>query len=153
MSMNPCVILRFLLSIIMVLSVIPVTLSQDSKKRPSTWAETKARGKGSILIYWYESKPFIFKTDRIEPDGIEYEIMQGFKQYVKDTYHFDLQVVWKEAQSFTNTYALIRDKKLSGTFGSSAFSITTSRQKEIGFSPPYMSDITVLITSQNIPIV
>src|SRR6185295_9273282 len=64
-----------------------------------------------------------------------------------------LQIRWKVGSSFGDAYSLIKDKKEEGTFASSAFSITPERKNEVGFSPPYMADISVLISSKNIPIV
>jgi signal transduction histidine kinase len=85
--------------------------------------------------------------------GIEPEIMEGFKKYLHDTYGVRLQITWKEGTSFGDIYALIKNKKEEGTFAISAFSITPERQREVAFSPPYMSDISVMIASKNIPIV
>ncbi len=84
--------------------------------------------------------------------GIEAEILNGFKKYLKRMYRIDLMIVWKEARDFGDIYATIRDKKLDATIGASAFSVTPERQQYVGFSPPYMSDISVLISSKNIPI-
>jgi hypothetical protein len=86
-------------------------------------------------------------------EGIEFEIMEGFKKYLKESHHVDLQIVWKETKSFGDTFARIRDGQQEGTLGVSAFSITPERLKDVGFTEPYMADISVLITGKNIPIV
>lgn len=125
--------------------------AQQVDARPGSWQEVKDTGYGSITVYWYESRPFIYKTSE-GIRGIEYDLMEGFKKYLKDTYNFDLTVVWKEAESFGDTYAVIRDHPRDGIFGASAFSITPERAKEVAFSGPYMSDISVLITSKDIPV-
>jgi signal transduction histidine kinase len=119
----------------------------------SSWHETKSSGKGTIKIYWDESKPFIFREENGKMGGIEAEIIDGFKKYLKIKYNTELTINWVEAKSFDNTYASIRYKKENGSFGASAFSITPARLQEIDFSPPYMSDISVLISSKNVPIV
>ena len=117
-----------------------------------SWAEVKSRGKGTIVIYWYESQPFIYRTaDGMQ--GIEPEIMEGFRTYLHSHHDIDLQIEWREARSFADTYATIQVNKEKGILGASAFSITPERQQVVGFSPPYMSDICVLITSKGLPIV
>lgn len=119
-----------------------------------SWQEVKAKKKGAITVYWYESRPFIYTDVRNRMTGIEYEILEGFKRYLNDTYYTDVQLNWKEAKNFGDTYGLIRDKPdEDGIFGVSAFSITPERENEVAFAPPYMTDITVLITSKNVPIV
>jgi signal transduction histidine kinase len=118
-----------------------------------TWQEVKNSGKGSIKIYWDESKPFIFRDNTGKMAGIEGEIIAGFKNYLKAKYNVTLTVNWVDAKSFDNTYTAIRDKQESGSFGASAFSITPGRLQEVDFSPPYMADLSVLITSKNVPIV
>lgn len=103
-------------------------------------------------MYWYESQPFIFR-DNNGMAGIEYEIVEDFRRYLKKNYGVELNVVWKEGRSFGDTYKLIKNSKRSGIFGVSAFSVTPERQRDVAFSKSYMSDISVLITSKGIPIV
>jgi len=131
---------------------IPVgSLCQD-KIVAQTWEQTNQTKNGTLTIYWYESRPFIFRNDKNELVGIELEIIEGFKKYIKTNYNTDIKINWIEAKDFGNTYNLIRDQKIPGTFATSAFSIVPERLAEVAFSPPYMSDICVLISSDNIPI-
>src|SRR5690242_17279888 len=125
---------------------------QSPSSEGISWKRIQQAKKGSIIIHWYKTRPFIW-SESGQMAGIEYEIMDGFKQYVKAHSKIDLTLVWKEGASFENTYQTVRDSKGSGVFGASTFSITAERKKEIGFTPPYMPDITVLISSKNIPIV
>lgn len=103
-------------------------------------------------MYWYESQPFIFRNKE-GITGIEYEIVEEFRRFLKKNYGVELRTVWKEGKSFADTYKLVKDAKEPGIFGVSAFSVTPERQRDVSFSKSYMSDISVLITSKNIPIV
>lgn len=85
--------------------------------------------------------------------GIEYEILEDFKRFLKKKHDVDLRVEWKEGESFGDTYRQIKTSKRPAVFGVSAFSVTPERQRDVQFSKSYMSDISVLITSKNIPIV
>jgi signal transduction histidine kinase len=118
-----------------------------------SWKETRQQGKGTIVIHWYESRPFIYANDNGEMGGIEYDLIEGFRKFLHEKKGIDLQVTWKQADSFSGLYDVIRDSQEPGAFGASNFSITTPRREEISFSPPYMSDISVLITSKEQPIV
>jgi signal transduction histidine kinase len=126
--------------------------SQNEVSIANSWEEAKKSKNAIIEIYWYESRPFIYKT-RKGMEGIEFEIMEDFKTYLKEKHGIEITLVWKEAKSFANTYTIIRDTKRSGIFAVSAFSITAERKLEVDFSPPYIADISVLITSMDVPIV
>ncbi len=119
----------------------------------NSWSNAMMHHRATITAYWYESKPFIYQDPDGEMRGIEPDIMEGFRKYVRDRYQVELQVIWKEGSSFVDTYHIISTGRENGTLGVSAFSITPERQREVGFTPPYMSDISVLIASKNIPIV
>src|SRR5258708_1840594 len=138
-------------------SAIFFTPTSSGQTRPGdaqqSWTQVKGAGNGTVTVYWAESRPFIYRNNKGHMRGIESEIMDGFKKYLKQTHNIDLKIIWKEANDFGNAFALIRDKKQDGTFGVSAFSITPEREREVGFSPPYMSDISVMISSKNVPVV
>ena len=132
--------------------VVSVAQAQAPPSSQS-WKEAQQRGQGTIVIHWYESRPFIYANDNGEMGGIEYDLVEDFRKFLREKKGIDLQVTWKQADSFSGLYDLIRDSREPGAFGASNFSITTTRREEIGFSPPYMSDISVLITSKEQPIV
>jgi signal transduction histidine kinase len=129
-----------------------LTASAQLDIKTNSWAQVKEKKAGTIVLYWYESKPFIFKTPA-GLSGIEYEIMRDFKSFLKDKYGYTLTIIWREAKNFGESYETVRDSKEPGLLGCSAFSITPERQKEIAFSPSYMPDICVLVTSDEVPIV
>lgn len=117
------------------------------------WAEARKAGKATVYIHWYESRPFIYQDEAGAMKGIEEEILVGFKDYVRDAYNVDVTFQWKETQNFENTYLTVCNERLPGAFGLSAFSITQKRRERVKFTQPYMPDISVVISSKNIPIV
>lgn len=118
-----------------------------------SWAEAQKTHRATVYVYWYESRPFIYQNENGEMDGIEHEILTGFKDYLHEKYQVDITLQWKETQNFENTYQTVCDEKLPGALGVSAFSITQQRRERVNFTLPYMPDISVLISSKNIPIV
>lgn len=145
--------LRYCLLRGIILLLLPSSVSWAQTNVPGTWAQVQKTGKGILTVYWYESKPFVFRNEKGLMTGIEPDILEGFKHFLKDTYHVDVQMRWKEANSFIDTYGRVLQNDVPGTFSVSAFTITPKRKEEVGFSPTYMSDITVLISSKEIPIV
>lgn len=120
---------------------------------PVKWEEVKKEGAGKITVYWYESNPFIYQTKEGEMQGIEFEIFNCLKKYSKNKYNVTLQINWVEADGFTDTFDRISSKRIDGTFGTSAFSITDERRAHVNFSPSYLADISVMISSKNVPVV
>jgi len=146
-----CSVRIFLLSKAALLFCLLTVLPYNAHSQQS-WSEVSRASEGSITVYWYESRPFIYTAPRGQMAGIELELMQGFRKFVKDKHGVDLTINWKKAKSFNELYETIRDNNRH-CIGTSAFSITENRKREVKFSQPYMSDITVLITSNDIPIV
>jgi signal transduction histidine kinase len=143
--------LNFCFHLITAMTIFPAMVIAQPDYPDPGWADVQRTKKGSITVYWHESRPFVYRDKLGNMQGIEYDILQGFPKFLKETKGIDLRIIWKEGKSFSDTYSTIRDKK-TATFGASAFSITEKREKEVDFSPPYMSDISVLITSEGIPI-
>ncbi len=140
--------MKFLFSLFFIIYSITASAFQ-----PTTWKSTVEKGKGSISIYWNGSEPFIFYDASGKIVGIEHDVIEGFSAYLKQTQNIDLEINWIRAKSFGNTLALIQNEKKPGFLGTSAFSITDERKLIVDFSAPYLADIAVLISSENIPIV
>lgn len=136
----------------LVFFVCTLVWSQSPELKSNSWAETQQAKKGSLIIRWYESKPFIWQEGG-NMRGIEHEIAEGFRKFLKDQYQTEITLQWIEGKDFANTFTLISQETQKGIMGVSAFSITPERRQLVDFGPPYMSDITVLVTSKNIPIV
>ncbi|PCI96352.1 MAG: hypothetical protein COB15_10565 [Flavobacteriales bacterium] len=112
------------------------------------WDIVKSRGKGTITVFYYNSEHFISDSSG-KLEGIEYDIFIAFKQYLKNQ-GVDITINFKKATDFSSLYEEIKYGG-SGEFGVCSFSITEQRMKEISFSPRYMPDVQVLISSGNIP--
>jgi signal transduction histidine kinase len=65
--------------------------------------------------------------------------------------------LWPDSLSFSKrnitSILTVCHERLPGVIGASAFSITRERQERVNFTPPYMPDISVLISSKTIPVV
>jgi signal transduction histidine kinase len=136
-----------------VLTLLAQAAYAQSIPHADSWEDVYHNGRGDITIYWYTSRPFIYRERNGDMRGIEVEIMDSFKDYLQKAYKIDLTIHWVKAESFVDTYNTVRDQAVNGTFGASVFSITSERQREVAFTPPYMSDISVLISSYDVPIV
>lgn len=125
-------------------------VNAQNKYESNSWKETKANKQGVIKCLWYDIEPFIYRDGKGNVIGVEHDLMEGFKPFLKKKYGIDLKVDWVDANSFENIYPQIRDSKEPGMFGLSFYSITDERKKEVKFSPPYMPDLNILVTNNNL---
>lgn len=125
--------------------------SQIKISGTSGWKETLQKRQGKVSVLWYDIEPFIYRNSN-EIIGVEYELMEEFRSFVKKKYQVDLEISWVDAGSFENIYPYISSSAEKGLFGLSFYSITDERKKEVKFSPPYMPDLNVLVTNQGMPV-
>jgi len=137
-------ILNFLLSLAAVFAQRPIW-------RGDSWHDVQQHKSGSITALWYDIEPFIYVGKENILAGVEYEIMESFKDYVNQKYGVQLQVNWQNAGAFDSIYSAIKGSSSPGLIGWSYFSITEERKKEVKFTPPYMTDLNVLITNNAQP--
>src|SRR4051812_39001497 len=78
---------------------VSLQYAQEPKNQAQSWSEVKNTKRGAITVFWYESRPFIYRS-AMGMEGIEYEILEGFKRHLKQNHNVDLRIVWKEAHSF-----------------------------------------------------
>ena len=119
--------------------------------RGDSWKEINKNGSGEITVVWFEIEPYIY-LDGTRIDGIEYQIFQRFVAFLENEYQLKVKVNWYKSSSFANVYEQVKTAKKEGVFGISSFSITNERQQYVNFSPSYIPDLSVLISSENIPI-
>lgn len=117
----------------------------------SSWRVAQEVGKGSIVVYHVDADAFITEKDG-KTQGLEYQIMKAFQEWVKKIYDIDLSLEFVYIKDFQKLYAKAVDGR-SGQFFASAFSITEARKQEVNFSPPYMPDINIMVSHPSIPII
>jgi len=54
-----------------------------------TWQEVQATGKGGLVIYWRDIPPFMQVTEKGVMDGLEYQIIQSFVRYLKNSHQVE----------------------------------------------------------------
>ncbi len=137
--------------IVIALLFISPLQAQDNWKADS-WEQVFADKKGTVTALWYDIEPFIYKNNNGQLEGVEYEIMESLKTYLKNRYGIELTINWVNAKSFENIYDQVKQTKQSGIFGWSYYSITPERKKEVQFSPPYMPDVNIVVTNSGEPV-
>ncbi len=127
--------------------------STFSQVNANNWEDIKKSGRGTVTIYWFPNDPYSYVDATGQLIGIEVEIMEGFQKYVKKHNNINLSIRWTRVERFVDVLTLMKNKTLSGAFGTAGFSFSEERRTFMKFSPSYMADIAVLVSTPDIPIV
>ncbi|MCV9385125.1 ATP-binding protein [Reichenbachiella ulvae] len=120
---------------------------------PNSWEDTQLKKKGELELYWDTSVPFIWQDTNGEMQGLEYEVLLEFQQFLLNRKGIDLELNWIKAENFAGILAEIKNSPSANHLGVSAFSITDERKELYKFSSSYLMDVTVLVSSEGSPIV
>lgn len=136
--------IRCTLFIIFLLACFQSSLSQTS------WTDAQKTKQAEIEIHYLNIKPYIY-IEEGQTKGLETDIFEKFAVFVKQKYGINLTLSFKAQSSFGNVYKQALQGQ-SGTFAASSFSVTEARKQVVQFSPVYMPDIEILVSSHNLPI-
>ncbi len=139
----------FLLLLILLIDVSKAFAQEKSIQ----WKDIKSLGKGTVTIHWFPNSPYGYKAANGELRGIEVEILEGFQKYLHDHYKIELSFRWIEEKTFADVLTILKDNPEADLLGVAGFSFTRERRAFMKFSPSYMVDIAVLVSTPDIPIV
>lgn len=115
------------------------------------WTKVKEKREGTITIRYSINEPFMIQGADGSLDGLEYEMMTGFKFFLLNKYGIRLHLDWKLHENFPDVLGHIKNNSKEGEFGLDIVPWTQEEEKEIGFSKPYFPDIQVLVSDKSIP--
>jgi serine phosphatase RsbU (regulator of sigma subunit) len=130
--------------------ILIIFISTISSYGQDSFQTVKENGKGDVVINYREMDKFIF-IENGEFKGLEMELLELFFSWVENKYNVTLNRIYRTAPSFLELYSQVKEGR-SGDFGICSFSITVNRLQEVKFSPSYMPDINILVSSKDLPI-
>lgn len=139
---------RFL-TLISLLSII--SLSAFGQLQGDTYAAAKQSKKASWTIT-YSDSPGLATLVNGKPDGICYDLMQEFAKYVKTKAGIDVTLTYAKVDdpaNFTDFLSTVKQAK-GGVFGLSNTTITSERKKSYNFSPPFLKNVSMIITNNSV---
>ncbi len=114
------------------------------------WKDVIASGEGSLKVYWFPNNIKIPDSKDVL-DGIEQDLIYAFADFLEKEYQVEMEVELIVTGTFDEVMAIIRDGE-GGMIGASSISITAERSEIMRFSPPYLTDIAVLVSSATMPL-
>ena len=120
-------------------------------KSASTWVDALRNKRADVKVSYRINTPFLIKNKNGALSGLEYEMMIGFKYYLKNKYDIDIDYSWHEFQKLDDIIESIESDTSPSNFGLDIISWTPERHRRVKFSAPYFSDIQVIITHRDNP--
>ncbi|GEM_PF-3509538 len=118
----------------------------------NSWTDLQKTGKGEVVVYYTDVKPFVYFQGNDSLKGIEYELFEAFIGFVNQKYRLMPKVRYVYLATFNELHEYMKTAP-TGAFALSAFSITESRKNYFQFSPPYMPDVEIMVSSENLPVI
>jgi ABC-type amino acid transport substrate-binding protein len=115
-----------------------------------SFAEARESGQAALTFYYVPSSGFAYHDPEGRLTGVTVELLRDFARYVVDAYWIDLDIRWLAEARWADFYQYVRDSE-GGAFGIGNVTITEDRREELDFSPPYLSNVAVLVTHLEIP--
>jgi serine phosphatase RsbU (regulator of sigma subunit)/ABC-type amino acid transport substrate-binding protein len=140
---------KLLLLIIFLYSFVFPAVAQDEYVRGNGWEAVRfMKTEGVLIVYYYENKPFIYTNDD-ELSGIEYDLLIQFRNYLKTKHNVNIKLVWKKAETTDDFYEAV-GRGDRGSIGVGAVTITEDKKQHFKYSPPYMSDMSVIVSNEQV---
>lgn len=114
--------------------------------------ENAKESKTANFVYTFSKTPgFIYTTGGSQYAGICVDIMKKFEEYVKSNYGITVKSTYQLApdDNFTRMLASVKSSK-GGVFGLGNITITESRKRMYAFSPPFINNISLLVTNKSV---
>lgn len=116
-----------------------------------TFAKAK-QTKTANLTYVYSESPGFAAEINGEVQGVCVDVMSDFEFYLLDNYGITVNSKMEKAHANNFTAYLNAVKKSSnGVFGLSNTTITQKRKAEYNFSPPYITNIGMMLSNEALP--
>lgn len=118
-----------------------------------TWKQARLDREGEITIHYKLNEPFLISNDSLSLEGLEYDMMMGFQEYLYNQYGISIRYEWIERNSLSEIFDRIQSIQKPGEIGLDIISWTADRERNVKFSNPYFPDFQVLVTARSNPTV
>lgn len=134
----------FLLVLVFMQDVVYAQLSGDS------FAEAKAKGIANVTFSYVETPGFAGKEGG-QVSGFCVDLMNEFAKWLQQEEGIELKPVYvdKDARNFSQFMDGVKMSS-KGVFGLGNITITDERKKTYNFSPPFITNVAILMTNKGV---
>jgi len=106
-----------------------------------------AQEKQELNVHYLNEFPYAFEEDGMVK-GIEIDILYAFQNWVKNEKGVDLNLEFTPEETFEAAYKAASEDV--NNVSCASITITKERKSEVKFSPAYMNNASVLVSSQSV---
>lgn len=99
----------------------------------------------TLIVHYYENYPYAF-VEGGKLKGIEIDILGEYVSWLKQRKNITTVVNYKAYKDFSEFYNSVKEGR-SSIVGAGSVTRNLAREKEVSFSPPYLQNVAVLISS------
>lgn len=142
--------LRGLLVLVM-LGALPLA-EAHAQLKGDTYAQAKQKGEANIMYSYNETPGFLSRDAAGNLNGLCIDLMQAFGMWLKKYEGIELKPRFygEDTKDFKKFLANVQSAK-GGVFGIGSITITDERKKDLSFSVPFITNVAVLISHQDVP--
>jgi len=139
------------LTAVLLMALLPVVGCgpdpSEEGRQVSDWSQVQAQGEGRIQVIFVPAEGWAYRDSRGELTGVTVELMRWFAEWVEDEKDVVLEVAFQSQRDWGTFYQQVVEAP-PGTFGIGNVTITEQRREELAFSPPYLTNVAVLISHE-----
>jgi ABC-type amino acid transport substrate-binding protein len=106
-------------------------------------------GEGAIKVLYVPSAGWAERGVGDSLTGITVEIVRAFAAWVEASESVRLDIEWEAEEDWSRFYRRVRGAR-DGVLGLGNVTITEARREELDFSPPYLNNVAVLFTHEDV---
>ena len=133
--------------------IIASNVEINAQLKGDAYQNAKAKGTATLVYTYVNSAGFSYQGKNGEVEGICVDIMKAFAKYIESKENIKVTLQYKKLPDHDNFPNYLKEIKngQGGVFGLGNITITDERKKIYNFSPPYISNITILISHSSVP--
>lgn len=108
-----------------------------------------AQTERNLTVHYFEQHPFAYSEDGTLT-GIEVDIIHSFIAWAREKKGITIKATYKGYKDFKSFYTAVQIGS-PNDMGAGTVTVTYDRRKEVQFSAPYLSNISVLVSAGSVP--
>ncbi len=117
----------------------------------TSFQEALETGQADVTVLYLQEEGFAYYDDEGNLTGIHIDIFEHFATWLRNAKGVDLNINYvSEAESFSRFYQSVQNGD-GGVFGLGTVTILERRRSEVAFTPPFLTNIAVLVSNDAVP--
>lgn len=104
-----------------------------------------------LNVHYLDNFPFAYTSPEGNLTGIEVDIIMAFADWLRRNKDVKLSFEFIDYTDFAKLYERLKSQTSGNHIGLASASITADRKKEVDFTPPYMKNVSLLVSNVEVP--